>query len=179
MALIRPPDWPLFPGNRSISGINYPWFSYGSDFGLSQFQIRSKAGGDPRQGVSGAAHTAVETDLAEFNSANLEVIRWFLLCDCRAGVLFDDGRMGNSPGTPIGLESGVKADLTAAARGHGHPGSRAEQGRLTVDPRSVTRQRLTGAGQDRRPSLRRGGRPPAAQRGHLLSAEVVSTPSHP
>ena len=114
MALIRPPDWPLFPGNRSISGINYPWFSYGSDFGLSQFQIRSKAGGDPRQGVSGAAHTAVETDLAEFNSANLEVIRWFLLCDCRAGVLFDDGRMGNSPGTPIGLESGVKADLTAA-----------------------------------------------------------------
>lgn len=114
MALIRPAGWPLFPGNRFISGINYPWFNYGSDFGLSQFQIRSKAGGDPRQGVSGAAHAAVETDLDEFNVANLQVIRWFLLCDCRAGVLFDDGRMGNSPGTPIGLESGVKADLTAA-----------------------------------------------------------------
>lgn len=78
-------------------GVNYPWRSYGSDFG------------DNAWAVGGAAdHTAeIAADFAAMSEAGVEVVRWFVLTDGRAGVRFGDD------GMPAALEDAVLDDLGA------------------------------------------------------------------
>ncbi len=87
-------------------GVNYPWRSYGSDFGDNAWAVG---------GVS--AHEAeIAADFAAMAAAGVSVVRWFVLTDGRSGIRFGDD------GLPIALEDAVLADLDVAvtlAESHG------------------------------------------------------------
>jgi hypothetical protein len=99
---------PLGAIGAFLAGVNYPWYNYGSDFG-------SNAWG--HQGVSKPeVQAAVAADFDFLKSKGVNTVRWFLLCDGRAGLSFDQN----------GLVAGVNPlfydDLDAAlaiAQAHG------------------------------------------------------------
>ena len=81
-----------------LLGANYPWKSYGGDFGGNAW------------GTYGV-HTKPEEYAAQFQQmadGGLQVVRWFVFTDGRAGVIFDNN------GTPSGLGENVLADFDAA-----------------------------------------------------------------
>jgi hypothetical protein len=63
--------------------VNYPWLDYRCDFGRSPW------------GYSGVALTpsqdTVAVDFARIKSAQVSVVRWFLLCDGRSGIRYENG----------------------------------------------------------------------------------------
>ena len=63
--------------------VNYPWLDYGCDFGRSPW------------GYSGVAlpqsRDTVAADFARIHSAGVSVVRWFLLCDGRSGIRYENG----------------------------------------------------------------------------------------
>jgi hypothetical protein len=63
--------------------VNYPWLDYGRDFGRSPW------------GYSGVAlpqsRDRVAADFARIHSAGVSVVRWFLLCDGRSGIRYENG----------------------------------------------------------------------------------------
>jgi len=72
---------PVLAAGTFLAGVNYPWYNYGSDFG-------SNAWG--HQGVSKPeVRAAVAADFAYLSSKGVKAVRWFLLCDGRAGLDFD------------------------------------------------------------------------------------------
>lgn len=88
-----------------IRGINYPWTvfdgraNYGCDFGRNKW--------DSHTGVT--AHLDdVRADLRAISAANIEVIRWFVFTDGRAGIHW------NSDGDIVGLDAEFFADMDAA-----------------------------------------------------------------
>lgn len=89
-----------------LLGANYPWKSYGGDFGSNAW------------GVYGV-HTKPDEIAGQFQQmaeGGLQVVRWFIFTDGRAGVIFDNS------GTPSGLHEDVLKDFDAAvsiARDHG------------------------------------------------------------
>jgi len=78
-------------------GVNYPWRSYGNDFG------------DNAWGTDGAAdHTeAIAADFEAISAAGVEVVRWFVLTDGRSGIVFGED------GLPVALDDAVLEDLDA------------------------------------------------------------------
>lgn len=81
-----------------LLGANYPWRNYGGDFGGNGW------------GVYGV-HTdygGYDGDFAAMTDAHLEVIRWFVFTDGRAGIVFDNS------GTPVSLGEYVLDDFDAA-----------------------------------------------------------------
>jgi hypothetical protein len=87
----------LFP--RFLMGANLPWVHYGIDFGAN--------GWCPEGGV---AHDQTELDAAfdKLAAAGIQVVRWFLFCDGRAGIHFSDS------GMPSGVDDFVFRDIDAA-----------------------------------------------------------------
>ena len=85
-----------------LVGANLPWVSYGNDFGASAWF--------PNGGLaaSAAGRAAADRALGEAAERGLEVVRWLVLCDGRAGIRFDDR------GAPVGLDDRLPADLDAA-----------------------------------------------------------------
>lgn len=83
-----------------VVGANLPWLNYGCDFGANDWQ---PGGGFASKGVPPDA-TRLFDSLGE---SGVDVIRWFLFCDGRAGIRFDAGR-------PVSLDKYVFADLDAA-----------------------------------------------------------------
>jgi len=89
---------------RFVHGCNYPWSTdgtrvyYGLDFGRSVWGTHV--------GVS-TRREAVDADFARMAALGLTVARWFLFCDGRAGIVFDDA------GRPTGLDAHILADLDA------------------------------------------------------------------
>ena len=88
-----------------IRGINYPWTvfegraNYGCDFGHNRW--------DSHTGVSANAQE-VRADFAKMSAAHLEVARWFLFTDGRAGITrTPDGEIA-------GLDSLFFTDMDAA-----------------------------------------------------------------
>jgi hypothetical protein len=84
-----------------VLGANLPWVRYGGDFGSNAWF--------PAGGL--ASHDDAEPLLAAFErleSLGVTVVRWFLLCDMRAGVEFD------AQGVPIALDGAVERDLEFA-----------------------------------------------------------------
>jgi hypothetical protein len=88
-----------------IRGINYPWTvfdgraNYGCDFGRNKWNSHT--------GVS--AHAAdVRADFQAMSAANIEVVRWFVFTDGRAGITW------NSDGEITGLDAECFADMDAA-----------------------------------------------------------------
>jgi len=98
-----------------IRGINYPWTvfdgraNYGCDFGRNKWNSHT--------GVS--AHAPyVREDLRRMRAANIEVIRWFVFTDGRAGIRWNDA------GEIVGLDAEFLADMDAAIEMAGASGAR-------------------------------------------------------
>ena len=79
--------------------VNYPWLAYGVDFGFSPWG---------HNGVSGeSAHATTATDFAAIRSSGVSVVRWFLLCDGRSGIRYEND-------IPAGPDEFLLADVAAA-----------------------------------------------------------------
>jgi hypothetical protein len=89
------------PHRGFVIGANLPWVSYGGDFGANLWH--------PRGGLA-ARHDLERLGavLARLRDRGVIVIRWFVLCDGRAGVRFAEN------GTPLGLDDAVHADFDVA-----------------------------------------------------------------
>lgn len=84
-----------------MEGANLPWLRYGNDFGANAWS--------PRGGVSRPEEREkLHHVFRELKERGVFILRWFLLCDGRAGIRF------NAAGTPAGLDPFVFADLDAA-----------------------------------------------------------------
>jgi hypothetical protein len=88
-----------------LHGCNYPWSTdgktvfYGLDFGANVW--------GSHLGVS-TRRAAVARDFAQMAALGFTVARWFLFCDGRAGIVYDER------GLPAGLDPHVFADADAA-----------------------------------------------------------------
>jgi hypothetical protein len=89
-----------------LLGANYPWIrradgrsNYGLDFGANIW--------GRHEGVI-TQYDKVRHDFAEMVSVGVRVVRWFVFCDGRGGIRFDDG------GVPSGLADKVFDDMDAA-----------------------------------------------------------------
>ena len=86
-------------------GCNYPWSTdgqtvfYGLDFGANVW--------GSHLGVS-TRRVAIERDFDEMAGLGLNVVRWFVFCDGRAGIVYDERDL------PAGLDVHFFADLDAA-----------------------------------------------------------------
>lgn len=82
-------------------GVNLPWIRYGQDFGTNAWQ--------PDGGVHVAGRrTALDEACARIAGAGLDVVRWFVLCDGRAGLVED------ASGLVRGIDDAVRSDLDVA-----------------------------------------------------------------
>jgi hypothetical protein len=69
----------FMPGIPFVRGVNGPWLSYGNDFGASAWH--------PHGGLSRLEQRAALDRVFEALSASgAQVVRWFVLCDGRAGL---------------------------------------------------------------------------------------------
>lgn len=88
-----------------LHGCNYPWSTdgqtifYGLDFGANVW--------GSHLGVS-TRRAGIGLDFAEMASLGLTVVRWFVFCDGRAGIVYDDR------GLPAGVDAHLFDDLDAA-----------------------------------------------------------------
>jgi hypothetical protein len=83
-----------------LIGANLPWVRYG-DFGANAWQ--------PRGGLALRNDLPlVEAQLVELAAHGVRALRWFLLCDGRAGVRFAPD------GTPLGYDGALERDVDAA-----------------------------------------------------------------
>ena len=92
-------------------GVNYPWRSYGSDFGSNAWSV----------GGAVDHSEAISADFAALAGAGVSVVRWFVLTDGRSGIVFD------ADGSPESLDPQVLDDFDAAV-------SLAEQHGLVLVP---------------------------------------------
>lgn len=82
-------------------GVNLPWHVYGCDFGGNAWY--------PQGGVGRPEAAAVVRPLFErLAAAGIQVVRWFLFCDGRAGIRFD------REGMPLGVDPFFFRDLDEA-----------------------------------------------------------------
>lgn len=86
-------------GRPFVRGINLPWLDYGHDFGANAWRTH--------RSVSQAPHRYRDT-LRRLADDGYQAVRWFVLCDGRAGVITTDG------GAPAGLDDLVRHDVDAA-----------------------------------------------------------------
>jgi hypothetical protein len=96
--------WLTLDANRPppfLVGANLPWIHYGIDFGANGWRT---------QGGVAQAREREQLDrvFAQLSAAGVQSVRWFLLCDGRAGIRFNDG------GRPLGLDEFVVRDVDAA-----------------------------------------------------------------
>jgi hypothetical protein len=91
----RQPPLPFF------EGVNLPWLHYGGDFGANAW---SPAGGAAKP----ENREALRRHFQELKAAGMRFVRWFLLCDGRAGIRF------SRAGTPLGPDERLFADIDAA-----------------------------------------------------------------
>jgi hypothetical protein len=62
-----------------IVGVNLPWVTYGCDFGANAWQPDGGIGAEGRA-------TALAAVFGRLAASNLRLVRWFILCDGRAGL---------------------------------------------------------------------------------------------
>jgi hypothetical protein len=94
-----------------VVGANLPWLRYGGDFGANAWS--------PRGGLASRGRdAALDERLHLLRARGVEVLRWFVLCDGRAGL-----RVG-SDGMPAGLDDFVLRDFESALEYVGRAGLR-------------------------------------------------------
>ena len=94
-----------------VVGANLPWLRYGWDFGANAW---SPQGGLASRGRDGA----LDERLDLLRARGVEVLRWFVLCDGRAGLRVEPD------GTPAGLDDFVLHDFEFALEYVGRAGLR-------------------------------------------------------
>jgi hypothetical protein len=83
-----------------LTGVNLPWIQYGCDFGANTWQ--------PEGGVARPERRQrVREVFDRLSGLGLATVRWFMLCDGRAGVRFTDGGLAD------GLDEWFWRDLEA------------------------------------------------------------------
>jgi hypothetical protein len=82
-----------------IVGANLPWIAYGGDFGANAWH--------PAGGLQARVEDLAR-GLDRVAAAGVRRIRWFMLCDGRAGIRFA------ADGTPVGLDDTFFPDVDAA-----------------------------------------------------------------
>lgn len=95
-----------------IVGTNLPWLSYGGDFGANRWHAQGGVGRPDRI-------PALRDVLARLADEGVTHVRWFMLCDGRAGLIPGADR------EPAGLDSFVFRDVDAAAEAIDRAGLRA------------------------------------------------------
>lgn len=89
-------------------GANLPWLHYGIDFGANAW----RTGGGVAQPEE---RSEVDQAFAQLAASGVQYVRWFLLCDGRAGIRFTDPTRGRADGLmPIELDDFVFRDVDAA-----------------------------------------------------------------
>jgi hypothetical protein len=83
-----------------VLGANLPWLQYGCDFGSNRWQPDGGVGGPERR-------ARLRQAFARLADRGLRTVRWFVLCDGRAGVRF------GAPGIAQGLDDCFWRDLEA------------------------------------------------------------------
>jgi hypothetical protein len=90
---------PVRPDPNFFLAVNYPWLTYGADFGRSPWG---------HSGISlQKSRATVAADFAAIRSSGVSVVRWFLLCDGRSGIRTENG-------VPAGPDDLLFADVAAA-----------------------------------------------------------------
>lgn len=90
-----------FSPGEFVLGANLPWIRYGIDFGANNWR--------PHGGIAHPdSQDLLDRRLGDLAAAGATIVRWFLLCDGRAGIRF------SARGSPEGLDEYVEADLDAA-----------------------------------------------------------------
>jgi hypothetical protein len=90
-----------FQPGTFVIGANLPWVGYGIDFGANRWR--------PDGGIAqDDMRVLLKRKLAELATMGVSVVRWFLLCDGRAGIRF------SADGSPESLDDYVVRDLDAA-----------------------------------------------------------------
>lgn len=95
----RGPRVPYAVGVHVPAGVNLPWMRYGGDFGANAWS--------PAGGLSTRADDELPRTLEAASRAGARVVRWFVLCDGRAG--FESDAHG-----PVRLQPVVLDDFGAA-----------------------------------------------------------------
>ncbi|HET7697924.1 MAG TPA: hypothetical protein VFK57_19580 [Vicinamibacterales bacterium] len=101
--------WRTPDPDRFVVGVNLPWVGYGTDIGASAWYPDVGLARQP------ASLEALDRAFATLAGDGIRVVRVFLLCDLRSGVLFD------AHGVPASIDAAVLPDaaaLVAAARRH-------------------------------------------------------------
>ena len=103
--LFRKPEAPIrraLPnpaGSGFLCGANLPWIVYGCDFGSNAWQ--------PKGGMSQPDRRLIlQERLSTLSDADLRIVRWFMLCDGRAGLRFEEDN--------VSIDSTLFADVDAA-----------------------------------------------------------------
>ena len=86
-------------GAAFFLAVNYPWLSYGCDFGRSPWGHSGVSGEETRK--------VVTADFEKIRTSGAKVVRWFLLCDGRSGI-----RYGKA--IPTGPDDLLFSDVGAA-----------------------------------------------------------------
>lgn len=103
-----------------VAGVNLPWLDYGCDFGANAWQ--------PEGGLARPERRErLRPVLARLAAANVRYVRWFWLCDGRAGL-----RAGPD-GEPLGLDRRVVPDLESSLELLGEHGLRVMPVLLSFD----------------------------------------------
>jgi hypothetical protein len=94
--------WDSGENARFFVGANLPWITYGLDFGANAWQ--------PTGGLSAHPERLEQLDAAcaALAAQDIRLVRWFFLCDGRAGVRLSGGRV------PLGLDDSTWRDIDAA-----------------------------------------------------------------
>lgn len=79
--------------------MNYPWVSYGQDFGRSPWAATGVSSTETRKKIA--------DDFERIRECGAKVVRWFLFCDGRSGII-------TSNGIPTGPDDLLLADIAAA-----------------------------------------------------------------
>ena len=91
----------MTPNPAFLMGVNLPWIRYGQDFGANAWQ--------PEGGLHAAGRrAALDEACARIADAGLDAVRWFVLCDGRAGLVED------TSGLVRGIDDSVRRDLDVA-----------------------------------------------------------------
>jgi hypothetical protein len=95
-----------------VVGVNLPWIRYGGDFGANPWR--------PQGGVSQPdLRATLDATLGRLADRGLALVRWFMLCDARAGIRVDPS------GMPLGPDAALLRDLDAALEALASSGVRA------------------------------------------------------
>lgn len=97
-----PPPGPWWAGSEFSLGVNLPWQVYGCDFGANAWQPQGGLAAHPER------RAALDRVLGGLAELGLRSLRWFVLCDGRAGLRLE------AAGEPAGLDAAFWADFEVA-----------------------------------------------------------------